>query len=788
MTTSLFAGLSAFGLQARDSSAEQKTPEVTPLSVADAIATMSLNHMSAVDLSPDGKWVAYTVSDPRRKRSSLNPQHRVYGPTGVPLFFDGCEVWVTNILDRRSIKVGGGKGASCSPVWSPDGKRLAFFSDREGGTQIWVWERETGTLRNPCIGFARPYAVCGPKWTPDGSKLLVKILPEGMTLEQAADLGVMPQASHHAEQDIGPGSTVTVYSSLIRRPSNITGQHLSDSFADVFLGDLALIDVASGKMERIVSGDRCHWFSLSPDGACIAYTRPRGYASMERGLQYYYDLVVVEVENGPARVVAPMAQGAAYTVSWSPSSKLLAFTTSGDQARGDCYTVPADGSESPRRVTPGSHPGFGHEFRAPLWDLDGQSIYLFSSASQTGLWKVSVAEGTAREVTRIPGRTIREVISAGVNSNTFWSLDRGRSLVVMTRNEKTKDSGFYKVDLTSGAYTRLLEEHKAYGGGIGGEPILAIDASRDGNRIIYSAESARQSEDFWMIDSQFKTNQRVTDINPQLGRYVTGESRIVEWRGGDGETLQGALLLPAGHENGRRYPLIVFQYPTSKLSRFVNNYGVSRYNAPTENWQLMATRGYAVFLPDIPVNEDGAVEMQDLPKKVMPGVDKVIEMGIADPDRLGVIGHSFGGYGVLSLIVQTTRFKAAVSRAPGYADHFLQYGNLDELGDSIYVGLIEQMRKGTPWERRAQYIENSPFFYLDRVRTPLLIIQGSSDSATVAAQSDLLFVGLRRLGREVEYAKYQGEDHAEEFWSHANQSDYFNRVIRWFDSKLQRGR
>jgi dipeptidyl aminopeptidase/acylaminoacyl peptidase len=116
---------------------------------------------------------------------------------------------------------------------------------------------------------------------------------------------------------------------------------------------------------------------------------------------------------------------------------------------------------------------------------------------------------------------------------------------------------------------------------------------------------------------------------------------------------------------------------------------------------------------------------------------------------------------------------------------FSQYGNLDRTGDSVYVELLDHYMGGSPWERRNQYIENSPFFYLDRVRTPLLLVQGADDNATRSTETDLIFVSLRRLGQEVEYAKYEGEGHSETEWKYVNQVDYLNRMLEWFDSKLK---
>jgi len=148
------------------------------------------------------------------------------------------------------------------------------------------------------------------------------------------------------------------------------------------------------------------------------------------------------------------------------------------------------------------------------------------------------------------------------------------------------------------------------------------------------------------------------------------------------------------------------------------------------------------------------------------------------------MGHSYGGYSVLSLIVQTTRFKAAVVMA-GAGDLFGFYGEMQDDGTAYGVALTEEGQGaigGTPWERRDGFIENSPFFYYDRIQTPVLIIQGTDDAAVASFLGDQTFVALRRLGKEVEYAKYAGERHSPaQEWSYANQVDFCTRMIAWFE-------
>ncbi len=200
--------------------------------------------------------------------------------------------------------------------------------------------------------------------------------------------------------------------------------------------------------------------------------------------------------------------------------------------------------------------------------------------------------------------------------------------------------------------------------------------------------------------------------------------------------------------------------------------------------QLFATRGYAVLLPDAP--QHLGTPMLDLAKTILPGVNRVIELGIADPDRLGVMGHSYGGYSTLSLIVQTTRFKAAVISA-GTGDLVASYGEMHKDGSTYQVPIMETgqgLMGGTPWQFLDRYIENSPVFHLDRIETPVLIVHGAEDQAVASFRGDEIFVGMRRLGKEAEYAKYEGEDHSPAYWSYPNQLDYCARLIQWFDKYL----
>jgi dipeptidyl aminopeptidase/acylaminoacyl peptidase len=176
--------------------------------------------------------------------------------------------------------------------------------------------------------------------------------------------------------------------------------------------------------------------------------------------------------------------------------------------------------------------------------------------------------------------------------------------------------------------------------------------------------------------------------------------------------------------------------------------------------------------------------MRDLADIVLPGIDKIVAMGVADPQRLGVMGQSYGGYSTFSLIVQTNRFKAAVVTA-GIVDMISMYGVLYPDGsDWTSFAESEQGRMGgTLWQYPERYIENSPLFYLDRVQTPVLLEYGSDDTGN-ASNMEEAFVALRRLGKEATIVRYAAEGHA--VLSRANQTDLFQRIITWFDEHLKK--
>jgi dipeptidyl aminopeptidase/acylaminoacyl peptidase len=738
------------------------------LSVADSLNVHSFSQLIPMRFSPDGKWLAYTVKD-NQKTEPLDVE--MWVRTGVRGFYTGTDVWIVNIKTGETKKLTSGHGANWLPTWSPDGHYLAFLSDRNGRGQanLWIWDSVKGDSRKLADIDVRADQI---EWTPDGSKVLVTTLPQGLSLEDYARR-LMPGAEGEEPKLAGvSGSSVVLYrGNLVAK-----GASQSDPWnLDTMLRDIASVDVPGGRIEFLVKGQRIAKYFPSPDGSRVAYTVPRRFEK-PGSQQIVYDLATISLRTMEVRVVAAdIRLGFSGEFSWSPGGSMLAYRAFGmEEKNNDCYIVGVDGGASRNVSMLPPQDTSAHSSERVLWDPEGKHLFFINDGV---LWRASVDRNESAGIGGVPGRTIVQMISR--SNNMLWTPDGGGSTVVLTHDSLGKQDGFYRVDLAGRGATKLFEQGQCFTCTNLMEGQFT-SVSRDGQHLAYFAEDAQHDSDLWVGDAGFATQKRLTHLNPQFDQYKMGAARLVDWWSDDGERLRGTLLLPPDYMEGRRYPLIVLVYGGASLSDFFDHFGWYGFNL-----QLFATRGYAVLLPDCP--QRLGTPMLDLAKTVLPGVNRVIEMGIADPERLGVMGHSYGGYSTLSLIVQTARFKAAIE-ADGPGDLAALYGEMDQTGAAYGTALVELgqgLMGGTPWQFRDRYIENSPFFYLDRVETPLLIVHGSRDRAVGAFLGDQVFVGLRRLGKEVEYARYTGEDHSPMYWRYGNQLDLVQRMIEWFDKHLK---
>jgi dipeptidyl aminopeptidase/acylaminoacyl peptidase len=746
-----------------------------PLPVEKALNTLGFAELTRVRFSPDGRWLAFTIKDSQRIRTV---DLRDWARSGVRDAFTGTDIAIVDSRTGEMRRLTGGKGDNFMPVWSPNGKYLAFLSDRDGDRQarLWIWDSASNGLRKLSDLRVRQF---GPfEWTPDSENILVPVIPRETPTEDyvASFTSATAEPSQGTTAKV-PGSTVILYQSI--QPGAEEQVHTAaDAWnLNFWRRSLVLVERSTGKAKTLVPYQNIAHFALSPDGSRLAYSIPKQFEHAG-SQQTLFDLTTLTLSDGKTHRAAPgIRLDFDGSFNWSPDGSWLSYRAFGPEERVfDCYVVGLDDTPA-RNITNLAPQSEWPRYTSTnvLWDSDGQAIYFITDGS---LWRASTSGHDAALVAHVPGRQIVSLISRSENS--LWISAGTHSTVVVAHDDAKKQDGFYSVDLEEGGTTRLLESGQCYTCANSDQPFAVAP---DGQSLAYFTEDAQHNADLWISDSRFAARHQLTHLNPQVEEFEQGGARLLNWLSDDGEELKGALLLPSDYEVGKRYPLIVWVYGGESLSNSLDHFGLEGLGP--FNMQLLATRGYAVLAPDSV--EGLGTSMLDLVKTVLPGVNKAIEMGVADPVRLGIMGHSHGGYNTLSLIADTKRFKAAIV-VDGLADLVSGYGEMDRAGAAFGISVAEQGQEkmgGTPWQFRDRYIENSPFFYLDRVDTPVLIVQGVEDTVVPPFLSDEVFVALRRLGKEVDYAKYDGEGHSPAYWSYANQLDFCNRVIAWMDTHLK---
>jgi len=495
----------------------------------------------------------------------------------------------------------------------------------------------------------------------------------------------------------------------------------------------------------------------------VAYTVLKG--AEPNAQQANLDLAVVDLSGGASRTIAVNARlGYGIEWSWSPDGRSLAYIASGQLGTGEIVVLPIAGGTE-RVLKPAGAPNFGTgegEY-PPLWSADGRQLFAIGGGA---LWRIDAVTGQGVAVASDAEWPIRATVTP-FGRSTIWSSDGGRTVWVVARDRAGTKAGIHAIDLVSGRRRPALEEMKSY------SAIFNLGANERTGQIAFVSTDQQRLHDVWLLDTRTGRVRQGTHLNSALERLELGSARIIEWKTAEGESLRGALLLPPGYRPGTRVPLVVTVYGGENGSRLVNRFGLEGATS-NFNMHVLATRGFAVLAPDAPLRVGKT--MTDIVRTVMPGVDAAIAQGYADPDRLAVMGQSYGSFSVLSIITQTPRFKAAVITAavlhPDLAADYLRAIGYYEQGQGNMGGSL--------WEQRERYVENSPIFHFDKIQTPLLIGQGELDGDL--APSEAIVTALERLRKPAEYRLYKGEGHV--ITQAPNVIDFWNRRLDFFREHL----
>lgn len=427
-------------------------------------------------LTPAGLWLAYTArTDPV---STVIGSIRRYSATGMlPDFATGTQLRVANTRTGMMMQVNDWQGVVADPIWAPDGKQLAFYSDRGGVAHLWIWNRETNQVKQLSEGIARPSFQSDAKlaWTPDSSQVVALLLPKGITVQQA-------------------------------NARILTGAPEADQPLGAMSADLVLVNAATGDVKRLVQDKIVFWYAPSPDGRYIAYSYVAGRA--QGSGQWLFNVEVAATDSGVSRTVAESTYSDDGALAWSPDGTRLAYFASGTSGKNGVRVIEVD-TKTDREATSitFSTPGPNDAHRRVLWTQDGAAVMfvfngkLWSASPQNGEIMTVTASEWNREVVQIVGKA---------HTGEVWTRDKGRSVTVTTRDPASQNMGFYRIEIATGKVTKLREEAARYG-----DHTKPAISSEDGTFVIWAAADARSSMDLWGAGPNLKEALRLTQLAPR---------------------------------------------------------------------------------------------------------------------------------------------------------------------------------------------------------------------------------------------------------------------------------
>ena len=502
--------------------------------------------------------------------------------------------------------------------------------------------------------------------------------------------------------------------------------------------------------------------------ADIPYQRERTWDG------FYFDLYWVSLADGERRLVAEHLHDA---TSLSPDGRYVAYFDTPhwylwDSVSGTARSLTADhdtqfANEDHDYPRPADSYGVADwlEDSSAILINDKYDLWSFPAATESDSSVFSITDGHGRDQ-----QTMYRVVDLDPHDD---GIAPGERLLLSGYHDRQKHRGFHWAQADRAGVTQAFDPKN--------ETVRFQGKARDADAILLTRESYTKVPDLWAAKSDDVVSPvRLSDANPEIAEFGWGDPELVEWRDLDGREMQGILIKPAGYEPGRRYPVLVYFY------RFFSQ-RLHLFNEPAVNhrpsFPVYASDGYAVFLPDVRF-EIGRPGLSAV-KALVPGVQKLIEMGIADPDAIGLHGHSWSGYQTAFAVTQTNIFKAAVAGAP-VSNMTSAYGGIrwgSGLARQFQYEQGQSRLGANLWEARDRYIDNSPLFFADRIETPLLLMHGDEDDAVPWYQSIELYLALRRLGKEAVFLHYRGEPHHPR--KYANKLDYSIKMKAFFDHYLK---
>ncbi len=748
-----------------------------------SVKERSVEDVLEYSMTKDAKMLVYAVSS---KKEETNGLYSIVPGT-----------------DSGADSVLAGKGHYSKITWDGNQRELAFLSDRDDASskpakfKVYLWNRSGAAseiLSAATPGFKTGYGIFERgqmTFSRDGSRLFVSSAPldEIATLDREAsrESGSGRGESGGAAPAAGDEKVLADLWSwkddYVQPMQKVrAAQERSRSYRGV-------LNIATKQFAQ-VSDPTMIGLTPSDDGRLALGTDDREYRHMVDFDGNYNDVYLVDTATGSRKLALKQyrggggggGRGGGGGLQISPDGKyVLAFKDKHwwSMGTGDGKMTDLTGKlVDPINKTPVAFYNEEHDtpeepgsYGSAGWTKDSKSALIYD---EFDVWAVSPDGSASRKLTngRASKLQFRVTRLDAPDPDEDRGVDPAKPLLFRVENVETRDTGFYSLaSLSGGEPQKLLMGPRNY---------HAIGKAKDADIVMVTATTFHDQPDISITDSTFKQMKKVTDANPEQAHILWGTGELISYRNADGVQLQAALYKPENFDPSKKYPMMIYIY--ERLSQSVHNF-VRPAPGTSINIAYYVSNGYLVLTPDI-VYTTGHPGQSAL-KCVLPAIQAVVDKGYVNRDAIGIQGHSWGGYQTAYLLTQTGLFKAAEAGAPVV--------NMISAYDGIRwgTGLPRQFQYektqsrigGSIWEYPLRFVENSPIFMVDRVTTPVLILENDGDDAVPWYQGLEFFLSLRRLGKEVYLWNYNGEKHG--LRQRPTQKDYTVRMQQFFDYFLK---
>jgi dipeptidyl aminopeptidase/acylaminoacyl peptidase len=666
-----------------------------------------IKFVSRPRISPDGQRVAFVVTRIDERKHEYR-----------------SAIWLAPADGGEARAFTAESKVTSSPNWSPDGRWLAFVSDREGTAagkdekerkkqgkgkpQIWLIPTDGGEARQ--FTFME-HGASAPVWSPDSKRLLF-----------SAQVG--PADEENEEGEKLPKARV-----IDRLWYRLDGV----GFIYERRSHLFLLDIAGGEARQLTDGD---WddrdAAWSPDGTQVAFASNHAEDRWRLPGADIYTLSLKDGQAGALRCLTDSSLDSA-APSWSPDGKTIAFLASPKlHSAGQVYlyTIASDAEQAPATCISkefegtcmdwtNSDIGDEHLMPAPAWSSDGETLYLLASQrGATRLYAIPRSGADARPATLTPG---------DVHVRDFSIDDAKNRLALLV------------------------------------------------------ATATRPQEIFVRSTAPSDEMRRITGFNDALfNELQLAAPEYMSYTGVDGWPMDGWIIKPPDFNPAKKYPLVV-EIHGGPHTQYGYGFFHEMQMLAAEGYVVLYTnpRGSCGYGYDFANAVRGAWGEKDS-LDIMLGVDALLQRGYIDEQRMGVTGGSYGGFMTNWLVGHTNRFKVAIT------DRCVS--NMATMFGASDIGwdLADDNLETTPWEDLDKYMHMSPIKYVENIHTPLLIIHSEQDLRCGIEQAEQLFAALKWMGREVKFVRFEGQSHGLSRGGHPKlRLERLRHIQDWFAQYLK---